>query len=75
MTSRRYFLLVAFALLAAHAAVLKWLGEARSGPILSDAIQLLLGLLASSAALRAMRRSEPLGRLFWKLSAIAFLLW
>jgi two-component system cell cycle sensor histidine kinase/response regulator CckA len=75
MTSRRYFLLAAFALLAAHAAVLTWLGEARSGPILSDAIQLLLGLLASSAALRAMRRSEPLGRLFWKLSAIAFLVW
>jgi len=75
MTSRRYFLLVAFALLAAHAAVLKWLGEARSGPILSDAIQLLLGLVAASASIRAMRRSETFGRLFWKLSAVAFLLW
>jgi len=75
MTSRRYFLLVAFALLAAHAAVLKWLGEARSGPILSDAIQLLLGLVAASASIRALRRSETFGRLFWKLSAVAFLLW
>jgi two-component system, cell cycle sensor histidine kinase and response regulator CckA len=75
MTSRRYFLFVAFALLAAHAAVLQWLGEARSGPLLSDAVQLLLGLLAFSASLRAMRRSQTLGCLFWKLSAIAFLLW
>ena len=75
MIPRRYFLLAALALLAAHAAVLRWLGEARSGPILSDGIQLLLGLITFVAALRAMRRSRALGRLFWKLSAIAFLLW
>ncbi len=75
MTSRRYFLLVAGALLVAHAAVLKWLGDARSGPLLSDTIQLLLGLITFVASLRAMRRSQTLGRLFWKLSAIAFLLW
>ncbi|HKF24380.1 MAG TPA: PAS domain S-box protein, partial [Candidatus Acidoferrum sp.] len=37
--------------------------------------QLLLGLITFVAALRAMRRSRALGRLFWKLSAIAFLLW
>ena len=75
MTSRRYFLLAAGALLVAHATVLKWLGGLRSGPLLSDTIQLLLGLTAFFASLRAMRRSHTQGRLFWKLSAIAFFLW
>ena len=75
MTSRRYFLLVAGILLVAHAAVLKGLGEARSGPLLSDTIQLLLGLITFAAALRAMRRCSTLGRLFWKLCAISFILW
>jgi len=75
MTSRRYFLLAAGALLVAHATVLKWLGDARSGPLLSDTIQLLLGITTFVASLRAMRRSQTLGRLFWKLSATAFFLW
>jgi PAS domain S-box-containing protein len=75
MTSRRYFLLAAGALLVAHATVLKWLGDARSGPLLSDTIQLLLGITTFVASLRAMRGSHTLGRLFWKLSATAFFLW
>ena len=75
MTSRRYFLLTAVALLAAHAAVLKWLGDAWPGPLLSDTVQLLMGVLVFAASLLAMRRSRTLGRLFWKLTAIAVLLW
>src|SRR5262249_30027700 len=75
MTSRRYFLLAAGSLLVAHATVLQWLGDARSGPVLSDTIQLLLGITAFVASVRAMRRSQTLGRLFWKLAATAFFLW
>ena len=75
MTPRRYFLFAAVALLAAHAAVLKWLGDAWPGPLLSDIVQLLMGVLVFAASLLAMRRSRTLGRLFWKLTAIAVLLW
>ena len=75
MTSRRYFLFAAVALLAAHAAVLKWLGDVWPGPLLSDTVQLLMGVVVFCASLLAMRRSRTLGRLFWKLNAIAVLLW
>jgi len=75
MTSRRYLLFTAIALLAAHAAVLKWLGDAWPGPILSDLVQLCIGILVLVACLQATRRSQVFGRLFWKLAAIALALW
>jgi two-component system cell cycle sensor histidine kinase/response regulator CckA len=75
MTSRRYLFYVAFALLAAHAAVLEWRGDAWPGPILSDIVQLLIGILVFVACLQAMRRSLVFGRLFWKLAATAVSLW
>jgi two-component system, cell cycle sensor histidine kinase and response regulator CckA len=75
MTSRRYLLFTAIALLAAHAAVLKWLGDAWPGPILSDLVQLCIGILVLVACLQAARRSQVFGRLFWKLAAIALALW
>jgi len=75
MTSRRYLLYIAVALLAVHAAVLEWRGDAWPGPILSDAVQLLMGIVVFCACLQAMRRSLVFGRLFWKLAATALLLW
>jgi two-component system, cell cycle sensor histidine kinase and response regulator CckA len=75
MTSRRYLLITAIALLAAHAVVLKWLGDAWPGPILSDLVQLCIGILVLLACLQAARRSQVFGRLFWKLAAIALALW
>ena len=75
MTSRRYPGFLAIALLAAHAAVLKWLGDASPGPILSDVVQLCIGIVVFAACLQAMKRSLLFGRLFWKLSAIAVSLW
>ena len=75
MTSRRYLFYAAFALLAAHAAVLEWRGDAWPGPILSDIVQLLIGILVFVACLQAMRRSLAFGRLFWKLAAAALFLW
>jgi PAS domain S-box-containing protein len=75
MKSRRHFLFAAIALLAAHAAVLQGLGDAWPGPVLSDIVQLLMGVLVFCASLEAMRRSRMLGRLFWTLTAIAVLLW
>ena len=75
MTPRRYLLFTAIALLAAHAAVLKWLGDAWPGPILSDLVQLSIGILVLVACLEAARRSQVFGRLFWNLAAIALALW
>lgn len=73
--SRRYFLFAAVALLAAHAIVLKWLGDAWPGPLLSDIVQLLMGVVVFCTSLLAMQRSQTLGRMFWKLTAIAVFLW
>src|SRR5258708_34079697 len=75
MTSRRYLFYLAFALLAAHAAVLEWRGDAWPGPILSDIGQLLIGILVFVACLKAIRRSLVFGRLFWNRPATAALLW
>src|SRR5439155_5733050 len=75
MTSRRYLLYIAVALLAVHAAVLEWRGDEWPGPILSDTVQLLIGILVFFACLQAVRRSLVFGRLFWKLAATAVFLW
>src|SRR5882724_1685735 len=71
MTSRRYPFYIAVALLAVHAAVLEWRCDAWPGPILSDTVQLLMGILVFCACLQAMRRSLVFGRLFWKLAGTA----
>ena len=75
MTSRRHFLFVAIAVLAVHALVLWRFGGAPPGPLLSDLVQLLLGLLVFVACLQSARRSRAFGRLFWRLAAFAVFLW
>src|SRR5260370_8346054 len=45
------------------------------GAILSDLIQLALGILALVTALQAARRSGAFGRMFWRLVASGFAIW
>ena len=63
------------ALLVAHAAVLAGLGTRSAGPFLSNLLQLTLGILCVPACLAASRRSGSLGRYFWRLTTLSFLVW
>jgi diguanylate cyclase (GGDEF)-like protein len=45
------------------------------GPVLSDVIQLALGLILTFVNFDASKRSEGLGRSFWRLAALAYGLW
>src|ERR1700757_3875476 len=75
MKSRRILLYLAITLLAAHAAVLKWVGDVFPGPVLSDLVQLCLGFVVLAGCLQAMKRSQVFGRLFWNLAATSLALW
>jgi len=67
--------LLAVILLGAHAAVIAFLKGRFPGPILSDLIQLALGILALVTALQAAHRSGAFGRMFWRLVASGFAIW
>lgn len=51
------------------------LHDASSKPLLSDAIQLTIGVLVVIACVQAAGRSGALGRCFWQLTAWAYSLW
>lgn len=58
-----------------HIGVVAGGGASGRGPLLSDAVQFLLGLLLVYAIADAARRSEGLARSFWRLTATAYVLW
>jgi signal transduction histidine kinase/CheY-like chemotaxis protein len=62
-------------LLASHAVVLLTLGTAQPGPLLSDLIQLAIGVMCALTSFQASRRSGSLGRYFWRLMTISFVVW
>src|SRR5260370_34985798 len=63
---------VAWLLRVLHAAVLLGFGSRGHGPLLSDLIQLALGLLTVLTVLGAAKRSDSFGRYFWRLTAFSF---
>ncbi|HZR29875.1 MAG TPA: PAS domain S-box protein [Terriglobales bacterium] len=67
--------LLAVILLGAHAGVIAFLKGRFPGPILSDLIQLALGILALVTALQAAARSHTFARMFWRLAAAGFAIW
>ena len=72
---RRSVLTVAALLWLAHAGVVAVAGSAGRGPLLSDLIQLTLGVVLVYAIVQARRRSEGMARSFWGLAATAYSLW
>ena len=62
-------------LLIVHAAVIASLGTRPPGPLLSNLIQLTLGVLCVAASFQASLRSGSLGRYFWRLMTVTFLVW
>ena len=72
---RRVVLTVAALLWLAHAGVVALAGSGGRGPLLSDSIQLTLGVVLIYAIVQARRRSEGIARSFWGLAATAYCLW
>ncbi len=71
----RIVVIVTGLLWLAHAGVVAALGTKPPGGILSDVMQLTLGVVMIYAATQASRRSEGLARSFWRLTAVAYSLW
>ena len=65
----------ACALIVLHVAVLSYFSTQAIGPVISDCLQLILGFLVVLAISGASRRSDVVGRYFWRLNSIAFTLW
>jgi PAS domain S-box-containing protein len=72
MPSSKKAIAAGVTLFVAHVLVLIVWGTKPPGPILSELIQLLLGIACTLASLQAARRSNDFGRKFWRLAAIAF---
>ena len=75
MERTRTVVIVTGLLWLAHAGVVAGLGTKAPGPLLSDMLQLTLGVVMVFAAVQASRRSEGLARSFWRLTAVAYSLW
>jgi len=67
--------MVAAVLLLAHVCVVTFFGNAASAALLSDLLQLGLGVLVLVACFRASVRSEGLARSVWRLASVAYALW
>src|SRR5690349_6263695 len=65
----------AYGLIVLHVAVLSYFSTHSWGPIISDCVQLALGILLVFAISGAARRSDAVGRYFWQLNSVAFSLW
>lgn len=59
----------------AHVGVIAVLGTRAPGPLLSDLIQFVLGLVVICAVVLASRRSEGMALSFWRLTAAAYTFW
>ena len=62
-------------LVVLQAIVIATLGHLTLGPLVSDVIQLALGLICILACTAAFRRSHGIARYAWRLLAVAFLVW
>src|SRR5258708_8832901 len=73
--STRTMIEVACVLLLTHVTVLANFGNQSVGAVLSDVVQLLLGLLCVLTCLQAFRRSGNVARYFWRWLLASFLMW
>src|SRR5437870_11376826 len=71
MLSRRLILAAAFAGFFAHAATIYLLGDSMPGPLLTDLIELAMGIGVTLTAFYAAKRSEAYARKVWMLATLA----
>ena len=62
-------------LLLAHAGIIARFGVHGHGPLFSALLLLAEGSTCASACYGAVRRSGPVGRYFWRLITLSFLIW
>jgi diguanylate cyclase (GGDEF)-like protein len=75
MFAKRRVIAAAVGVLLLHIAVLSFCESRPPGPLISDFLQLAMGVLLVSAISGATKRSDSVGRYFWRLNSIAFSLW
>ena len=75
MPRTRTLLASAALLWPVHIGVSVFLGTRPPGPLLSDAIQFVLGALLICVLVDASRRSEGMSRAFWRLTMSAYGIW
>ena len=66
---------IAFALLAVNALIVSHFGVSGKGPFYSALLLLAEGIACTIACYQASRRSGPLGRYFWRLITLSFVIW
>jgi len=66
---------IACGLLLVHAATIARFGVRGRGPLYSAFVLLAEGIVCATACYGASRRSGPVGRYFWRLIALTFLIW
>jgi hypothetical protein len=75
MSSTRTTIIAAGLLLLTHVAILGAFGNHSLGAVLSDFVQLLLGVLCVLTSVQAFRRSGSVARYFWRWLVVSFLTW
>jgi diguanylate cyclase (GGDEF)-like protein len=75
LLANRPVIRAAYGVLLLHIAVLSYFSTRPPGPLFSDFLQLSFGLLLVFTISAAARRSDHVGRYFWRLNSIAFSLW
>jgi diguanylate cyclase (GGDEF)-like protein len=75
LSARRKLVIGACVLFLGHAVLIFGLYQTSYKAFLSDAIQLVLGVLVVVACVQAARRPSTLGRSFWRLTACAYAQW
>ncbi len=75
MPAKRTAVVASAILLLAHIGSVAVFGTHAPGPLISDLIQLTLGVMLVFACLRASRSWEGLPRTFWRLTAAAYMVW
>jgi diguanylate cyclase (GGDEF)-like protein/PAS domain S-box-containing protein len=73
--SSKHLLAASCILVGAQALVLGSVGSRTPGPLLSQLIQLTLGLICILACLNAFRQSRGVARYAWRLLAVTFVIW
>jgi signal transduction histidine kinase/ActR/RegA family two-component response regulator len=66
---------IACTLLAVHSVIVANFGPSGRGPFFSALLLLAEGIACAAACYQASRRSGPLGRYFWRLITLSFIIW
>lgn len=70
-----HFVIAGVTLFVGHLGVTLWMGTSWGGALLSNLIQLALGILTVVASWNTSRRCGRLGNYFWTLASLSYAIW